>query len=170
MKEISRYLFVAKLICKERVVGLDDSERDQLDTWRGESDKRERIFSSLQNINVDELENRYEGIDVDRKWNNFKDLQSRKKRRVRMSVSVAASVCLLITGALWLWIKPSEDERVVLAEQGKQNNVSLVLANGETVDISNPQKGKVKLDQGAKLYEGKRLEYTRADFLREREL
>ena len=92
MKEISRYLFVAKLICKERVVGLDDSERDQLDTWRGESDKRERIFSSLQNINVDELENRYEGIDVDRKWNNFKDLQSRKKRRVRMSVSVAASV------------------------------------------------------------------------------
>ena len=170
MKEISRYLFVAKLICKERVVGLDDSERDQLDTWRGESDKRERIFSSLQNINVDELENRYEGIDVDRKWNNFKDLQSRKKRRVRMSVSVAASVCLLITGALWLWIKPSEDERVVLAEQGKQNNVSLVLANGETVDISNPQKGKVKLDQGAKLYEGKRLEYTRADSLREREL
>ena len=66
MKEISRYLFVAKLICKERVVGLDDSERDQLDTWRGESDKRERIFSSLQNIDVDELENRYEGIDVDR--------------------------------------------------------------------------------------------------------
>lgn len=170
MKEISRYLFIARLICKERIVGLDDSERNQLDTWRGESDKQERVFSNLQNINVDELENRYEGIDVDRKWSDFKKLQSRRKRRVGMSVSVAASICLLITGALWLWIKPSGDERVVLAEQGKQNNVSLVLANGETVDISNPLKGKVKLDQGAKLYEGKRLEYTRADSLRGKEL
>ena len=170
MKEISRYLFVARLICKERIVGLDDSEQNQLDTWRRESDRQERVFSNLQNINVDELENRYEGIDVERKWNNFRKLQSRKKRRVGMSVSVAASICLLITGALWLLIKPSEDGHVVLAEQGKQNNVSLVLASGETVDISNPLKGKVKLDQGAKLYEGKRLEYTRADSLQGKEL
>ena len=170
MKEISRYLFIAKLICKERIVGLDDSERNQLDAWRGESDKQERVFSNLQNMNVDELENRYEGIDVDRKWNHFRELQLREKRRIWVSVSVAASICLLITTTLWFWVKPSEDGRVVLAEQGKQNNVSLVLANGKTVDISNPLKGKVKLDQGAKLYEGKRLEYTQTDSLREKEL
>ena len=29
MKEISQYLFIAKLICKERIAGLDDSgEKD----------------------------------------------------------------------------------------------------------------------------------------------
>lgn len=170
MKEINRYLYIAKLICKERLVGLDDSERKQLDSWCGESDKKERVFSHLQNINTDELENRYEEVNVDRKWCDFKKLQSRKKRRIGVSISVAASICLLISIALWFWAKPLEDERVVLAVQGKQNNISLVLANGETVDISNPQKGKVKLDQGAKLYEGKRLEYTRTDSSREKEL
>ena len=28
MKEIIQYLFIAKLICKERIAGLDDSEKD----------------------------------------------------------------------------------------------------------------------------------------------
>lgn len=170
MKEVNRYLFIARLICKERIVGLDDSERDQLEVWRHESDRQGRVFSNLQNINVDELENRYEGMDVGQKWNDFRKLQSRRKKRIRISVSVAASICLLIMSALWVGVEHSEDERVVLAEQGIQNNVSLVLANGETVDISNPLGGKVKLDQGAKLYEGQCLEYARMDSLWEKEL
>lgn len=170
MKEISRYLFIARLICKERIVGLDDSERDQLDSWCCESDKQERVLSNLRSINLDELENRYEGNDIDRKWMNFKQLRCRKRRRVVISVSVAASICLLISSVLWLWIRPLEDGRVVLAEQGKRNNVSLVLANGETVDISNSSGGKVKLDQGVKLYTGQRLEYARMDFSQEKDL
>ena len=44
MEEISQYLFIAKLICKERITGLDDSERRQLDSWRNESKEGERIF------------------------------------------------------------------------------------------------------------------------------
>ena len=44
MKEISQYLFIAKLICKERIIGLDDSERRQLDSWRNESKEVERVF------------------------------------------------------------------------------------------------------------------------------
>ena len=45
MKEINQYLFIAKLICKERIIGLDDSERRQLDSWRNESKEVERVFA-----------------------------------------------------------------------------------------------------------------------------
>ena len=53
MKEISQYLFIAKLICKERITGLDDSERRQLDLWRNESKEGERVFLNLQKISTD---------------------------------------------------------------------------------------------------------------------
>lgn len=62
------------------------------------------------------------------------------------------------------------EERVVLAEQGRQNNVCLVLSTGEMVDISNVGQEEVKLDKGTKLYEGNRLEYVRPDSLHKKEL
>ena len=170
MKEISQYLFIAKLICKERIAGLNDSEKKQLDSWRNESEKRERVFLDLQRISTEELEKRYDKVDVDLKWESFKKRQQQRKRNIRMGVAVAASICLLITSGLWLWLGTLGEERVVLAEQGRQNNVCLVLSTGEMVDISNVGQEEVKLDKGTKLYEGNRLEYVRPDSLHKKEL
>lgn len=170
MKEISQYLFIAKLICKERIAGLNDSEKKQLDSWRNESEKRERVFLDLQRISTEELEKRYDNVDVDLKWESFKKRQQQRKRNIRMGVAVAASICLLITSGLWLWLGTLGEERVVLAEQGRQNNVCLVLSTGEMVDISNVGQEEVKLDKGTKLYEGNRLEYVRPDSLHKKEL
>lgn len=170
MKEISQYLFIAKLICKERIAGLNDSEKKRLDSWRNESGKRERVFLDLQRISTEELEKRYDKVDVDLKWESFKKRQQQRKRNIRMGVAVAASICLLITSGLWLWLGTLGEERVVLAEQGRQNNVCLVLSTGEMVDISNVGQEEVKLDKGTKLYEGNRLEYVRPDSLHKKEL
>lgn len=170
MKEISQYLFIAKLICKERIAGLNDLEKKQLDSWRNESEKRERVFLDLQRISTEELEKRYDKVDVDLKWESFKKRQQQRKRNIRMGVAVAASICLLITSGLWLWLGTLGEERVVLAEQGRQNNVCLVLSTGEMVDISNVGQEEVKLDKGTKLYEGNRLEYVRPDSLHKKEL
>lgn len=170
MKEISQYLFIAKLICKERIAGLDDSEKRQLDSWRSESKEKEHVFLNLQRISTEELEKRYDGVDVDLKWKSFKKRQQQRKRNIRVGVAVAASVCLLITSVLWLWLGTLGEERVVLAEQGQQNNVCLVLSTGEVVDISNVGQDEVKLDKGTKLYEGNRLEYVQPDSLHKKEL
>ena len=170
MKEISQYLFIAKLICKERITGLDDSERRQLDSWRNESKEGERIFLNLQRISTEELEKRYDGVDVDMKWKDFKKRQQQGRRNIRVGVTVAASICLLITSGLWLWLGGAREERVVLAEQGRKNNVCLVLSTGEVVDISNVEQDEVKLDKGTKLYSGNRLEYVRLDSLHKKEL
>ena len=170
MKEISQYLFIAKLICKERIAGLNDSEKKRLDSWRNESGKRERVFLDLQRISTEELEKRYDKVDVDLKWESFKKRQQQRKRNIRVGVAVAASVCLLITSVLWLWLGTLGEERVVLAEQGQQNNVCLVLSTGEVVDISNVGQDEVKLDKGTKLYEGNRLEYVQPDSLHKKEL
>ncbi len=170
MKEISQYLFIAKLICKERIAGLDDSEKRQLDSWRNESRGRERIFLNLQRISAEELEKRYGGVDVDLKWKDFKKRKHQRKRNIRAGVVIAASVCLLITSGLWLWLENSRENHVVLAEQGQQNNVCLVLSTGEVVNVSNVGKDEVKLDKGTKLYEGNRLEYVRTDSLNKKEL
>ena len=170
MKEIIQYLFIAKLICKERIAGLNDSEKKRLDSWRNESGKRERVFLDLQRISTEELEKRYDKVDVDLKWESFKKRQQQRKRNIRMGVAVAASICLLITSGLWLWLGTLGEERVVLAEQGRQNNVCLVLSTGEMVDISNVGQEEVKLDKGTKLYEGNRLEYVRPDSLHKKEL
>ena len=170
MKEIIQYLFIAKLICKERIAGLDDSEKRQLDSWRSESKENEHVFLNLQRISTEELEKRYEGVDVDLKWKSFKKRQQQRKRSIRVGVAVAASVCLLITSVLWLWLGTLGEERVVLAEQGQQNNVCLVLSTGEVVDISNVGQDEVKLDKGTKLYEGNRLEYVQPDSLHKKEL
>ena len=170
MKEIIQYLFIAKLICKERIAGLDDSEKRQLDSWRSESKEKEHVFLNLQRISTEELEKRYDGVDVDLKWKSFKKRQQQRKRNIRMGVAVAASVCLLITSVLWLWLGTLGEERVVLAEQGQQNNVCLVLSTGEVVDISNVGQDEVKLDKGTKLYEGNRLEYVQPDSLHKKEL
>lgn len=170
MKEIIQYLFIAKLICKERIAGLDDSEKRQLDSWRSESKEKEHVFLNLQRISTEELEKRYDGVDVDLKWKSFKKRQQQRKRNIRVGVAVAASVCLLITSVLWLWLGTLGEERVVLAEQGQQNNVCLVLSTGEVVDISNVGQDEVKLDKGTKLYEGNRLEYVQPDSLYKKEL
>lgn len=170
MKEIIQYLFIAKLICKERIAGLDDSEKRQLDSWRSESKEKEHVFLNLQRISTEELEKRYDGVDVDLKWKSFKKRQQQRKRNIRVGVAVAASVCLLITSVLWLWLGTLGEERVVLAEQGQQNNVCLVLSTGEVVDISNVGQDEVKLDKGTKLYEGNRLEYVQPDSLHKKEL
>ncbi|OKZ18214.1 MULTISPECIES: FecR family protein [Butyricimonas] len=170
MKEISQYLFIAKLICKERITGLDDSERRQLDLWRNESKEGERVFLNLQKISTEELEKRYDGVDVDMKWEDFKKRQQQGRRNIRVGVTVAASICLLITSGLWLWLGGAREERVVLAEQGRKNNVCLVLSTGEVVDISNVEQDEVKLDKGTKLYSGNRLEYVRPDSLHKKEL
>ena len=170
MKEIIQYLFIAKLICKERIAGLDDSEKRQLDSWRSESKEKEHVFLNLQRISTEELEKRYDGVDVDLKWESFKKRQQQRKRNIRVGVAVAASVCLLITSVLWLWLGTLGEERVVLAEQGQQNNVCLVLSTGEVVDISNVGQDEVKLDKGTKLYEGNRLEYVQPDSLHKKEL
>ena len=170
MKEINQYLFIAKLICKERITGLDDSERRQLDSWRNESKEGERIFLNLQRISTEELEKRYDEVDVDMKWKDFKKRQQQGRRNIRVGVTVAASICLLITSGLWLWLGGAREERVVLAEQGRKNNVCLVLSTGEVVDISNVEQDEVKLDKGTKLYSGNRLEYVRLDSLHKKEL
>ena len=170
MEEISQYLFIAKLICKERITGLDDSERRQLDSWRNESKEGERIFLNLQKISTEELEKRYDEVDVDMKWKDFKKRQQQGRRNIRVGVTVAASICLLITSGLWLWLGGAREDRVVLAEQGRQNNVCLVLSTGEVVDISNAEQDEVKLDKGTKLYEGNRLEYVQPDSLHKKEL
>ena len=170
MEEISQYLFIAKLICKERITGLDDSERRQLDSWRNESKEGERIFLNLQKISTEELEKRYDEVDVDMKWKDFKKRQQQGRRNIRVGVTVAASICLLITSGLWLWLGGAREDRVVLAEQGRQNNVCLVLSTGEVVDISNAEQDEVKLDKGTKLYSGNRLEYVRPDSLHKKEL
>ena len=170
MKEISQYLFIAKLICKERITGLDDSERRQLDLWRNESKEGERVFLNLQKISTEELEKRYDGVDVDMKWEDFKKRQQQGRRNIRVGVTVAASICLLMTSGLWLWLGGAKEERVVLAEQGRKNNVCLVLSTGEVVDISNVEQDEVKLDKGTKLYSGNRLEYVRPDSLHKKEL
>lgn len=125
-----------------------------MDSWRNESGKRERVFLDLQRISTEELEKRYDKVDVDLKWESFKKRQQQRKRNIRMGVAVAASICLLITSGLWLWLGTLGEERVVLAEQGRQNNVCLVLSTGEMVDISNVGQEEVKLDKGTKLYEG----------------
>ena len=170
MEEISQYLFIAKLICKERITGLDDSERRQLDLWRNESKEGERVFFNLQRISTEELEKRYDEVDVDMKWKDFKKRQQQGRRNIRVGVTVAASICLLITSGLWLWLGGAKEEGVVLAEQGRQNNVCLVLSTGEVVDISNAEQDEVKLDKGTKLYSGNRLEYVRPDSLHKKEL
>ena len=170
MKEINQYLFIAKLICKERIIGLDDSERRQLDSWRNESKEGERVFLNLQKISTEELEKRYDEVDVDMKWEDFKKRQQQGRRNIRVGVTVAASICLLITSGLWLWLGGAREERVVLAEQGRKNNVCLVLSTGEVVDISNVEQDEVKLDKGTKLYSGNRLEYVRPDSLHKKEL
>ena len=170
MKEIIQYLFIAKLICKERIAGLDNSEKRQLDSWRSETKEKEHVFLNLQRISTEELEKRYDGVDVDLKWKSFKKRQQQRKRNIRVGVAVVASICLLITSALWLWLGTLGEERVVLAEQGQQNNVCLVLSTGEVVDISNVGQDEVKLDKGTKLYEGNRLEYVQPDSLHKKEL
>ena len=170
MKEISQYLFIAKLICKERITGLDDSERRQLDSWKNESKEGERVFLNLKRISTEELEKRYDEVDVDMKWEDFKKRQQQGKRNIRVGVTVAASICLLIISGLWLWLGGAKEERIVLAEQGRQNNVCLVLSTGEVVDISNVEQDEVKLDKGTKLYSGNRLEYVRLDSLHKKEL
>ena len=170
MKQISQYLFIAKLICKERITGLDDSERRQLDSWKNESKEGERVFLNLKRISTEELEKRYDEVDVDMKWEDFKKRQQQGKRNIRVGVTVAASICLLIISGLWLWLGGAKEERIVLAEQGRQNNVCLVLSTGEVVDISNVEQDEVKLDKGTKLYSGNRLEYVRPDSLHKKEL
>ena len=57
MKEISQYLFIAKLICKERITGLDDSGEDSWIYGGMNREGGERVFLNLQKISTEELEN-----------------------------------------------------------------------------------------------------------------
>lgn len=160
MEDIKQYMNIARLICKKRLFKLNESEARLLDTWRQDSEVKERVFRNLQEISTDDLGRRYERADVDERWEYFKKKRSGRQKRIMWSVGAAASVCLLMTAVLGYWVQRPGEREVLAVETEQPNSVRLVLSTGETMNVSAEPEKVMALNEGTKLYVEGHLKYV----------
>lgn len=94
METIIRYIKIARLICKQRLFGLEQSEERELNEWKGEYLPDDPMYRELP---LDKLDERYNRADIDREWGLFqKRLGKNRNHKLVLSLSVAAGICLLV--------------------------------------------------------------------------
>lgn len=158
METIQKYIELARLICKRRLLGLNRRETEKLEAWQKENPRYKSEFRNLQNIGLQGLSGRYEKIDTDRQWRKF---QKRTVHRtyvwLRAGV-VAAGICLLLGTAGLFYRQSCFLSQPEIAETVPEG-IRLVLSSGKTLDLSDRKNIDVRQIEGNVILHNGQLEY-----------
>lgn len=162
METILRHIKIARLLCKRRLIGLEEEEEVLLDCWRREHTQNDKDYSLYQHIDIDKLASRYERIDTDKQWSDFRHKVAGKKRRMWLRVGgVAAGLCLVI-GISYLLYPDTATSYPTQSQESVSQNIRLILSSGKTLDLSNRKHLDIRQIEGNAVLHHNQLEY-RAD-------
>lgn len=158
METIQKYIRVAHLICKRRLLGLNQREEEALKGWLKESPHHNSDFENLQYIDLERLSGRYRKIDTERQWKNFQKRVVRPTYRWLRVGGVAAGICLVAGMSWWLYwhSRPALQPEIVVAVP---EGIRLVLSTGKTLNLSDCKKVDVGQIEGNVILHSDQLEY-----------
>lgn len=149
MERIIIALKIARLVCKKRLFGLSPAEEEELASACRQGMEGVDIPALADTLSPSSLEERYSAVDPAAEWSLFRKRVG-KRHRLRWWAA-AAAVCLLLAGGGAAWWLRSEEPVTVLARKDVRDGISLILANGEKVNLSDSSSC-VALDPGTTLH------------------
>jgi len=142
MKNIIAIIEIARLIIKEKCMGLSFSDKKILENWLLNSENNRKSYKDVSKRDYSKIKSEYDVIDTEKQWSLFNDninkrkSQSKNSRKLTFIISSAAVIVLFLGITLLLNISSSKNERATY-KQYKPKTVQLILGNGENVDLQN---------------------------------
>ncbi len=161
MVSIEKYQNIASLIVKEKLVGLNDSEADELKIWLEESPKHKILYNNLLKIDFSVDLNLYDEIDSRAGLLKYKKKQVQNKKYQFVwygGVVAVVAVFVVCLGIMWIWnynkshvdlntIVPGTSMAELVLSDG-----SVRYLNEESQEVDAKIDGAVIYNRGSELY------------------
>ncbi len=160
MSMTKAYIKISKLIYKEKTGLLSDSESDFLNAWKNESEENRSIYERLiQDLDLDSKQTEYNQIDLDEVWKKLEpQLKSETKVRTLFKEFVRYAAILILPLAIGGYLVynaidsvETYDEILVDHITPGTQKATLVLANGEMIDLEDQKNRLIKTKEGDQL-------------------
>ncbi|MCZ4695572.1 FecR family protein [Ancylomarina euxinus] len=160
MSTTKAHIKISKLIYKERTDLLSESETDFLNVWKNESDENRTIYERLsQDLDLESKKEEYNQIDLGEAWKKLEpQLKAETKVRTLFKEFVRYAAILILPLAIGGYLVyhaidsvESYDEILVDNIKPGTQKATLVLANGEMIDLEDQQNSLIKTPEGDQL-------------------
>ena len=160
MNTTKAYIKISKLIYKERTDLLSDSEKNFLDVWKNESEENLAIYNTLnQDLNLDSKKNEYDQIDSGKAWLKIESqLKAETKIRILFKEFIRCVAVLILPLAIGGYLVYNAIDSVETYDEVFVDNITpgtqkatLVLSNGEMIDLEEQQNSVIKTTEGDQL-------------------
>ena len=158
MNTTKEYINISQLIYKERSNLLSDNEASTLDEWSGKSIENQDIYQRLsQELDLESKIEAYNSIDPDKAWLKLEiGLKTKTIKLFKELIRYAAVLILpLAIGGYLVYnaIDSAETYEEILIDNvvpGTQK-ASLILSNGEVIDLENKKDSLIQINDGSQL-------------------
>ncbi|RPE12044.1 DUF4974 domain-containing protein [Chitinophaga lutea] len=156
--------YIQELLLKEHYGLLSPEEQEELNALLATSEEVREMREELQrDVPKGEAMEAMEAFDVNRNLAYIEhEVAVQRSRRRRQVWSSAAAVVLVLLGVAWLLLKPGGSEEAVLAANGDgpANGVTLKLADGKKIALSDSGRQTINLDAATLTANNRVLEYS----------
>lgn len=158
MVSIEKYQKIASLIAKEKLVGLNKSEADELKIWLEDSSEHKILYNNLLKKDFSADLSLYDKIDSREGLLKYKkkQLQSKKIQLVWYGGVVAVFVVCLVIMWIWNYNKPHVDLNTIVPGTSKAELVlsdgSVRYLNEESQEVDAKIDGAIIHNRGSELY------------------
>ncbi len=158
MVSIEKYQKIASLIAKEKLVGLNKSEADELKIWLEDSSEHKILYNNLLKKDFSADLSLYDKIDSREGLLKYKkkQIQSKKMQLVWYVGVVAVSVVCLVIMWIWNYNKPHVDLNTIVPGTSKAELVlsdgSVRYLNEESQEVDAKIDGAIIHNRGSELY------------------
>ena len=158
MVSIEKYQKIASLIAKEKLVGLNKSEADELKIWLEDSPEHKILYNNLLKKDFSADLSLYDKIDSREGLLKYKkkQIQSKKIQLVWYGGVVAVFVVCLVIMWIWNYNKPHVDLNTIVQGTSKAELVlsdgSVRYLNEESQEVDAKIDGAIIHNRGSELY------------------
>lgn len=145
MEKINSIIEISGLIARDISGQLSQQEKDRLEKWIGSSEQNRKLYEKIvDGKNLAERNKVYESIDAEKAWKRVSFVftpQQQRKRIVPILFRYAAAILILVLmGVSSYWLINEKQLKTGQSMAGivpGTTQAVLVLANGESVNLSN---------------------------------
>lgn len=154
------HIKISNLIYKEKTDLLNDSETDFLNAWKNESEENMSLYERLiQDLDLDSKKEEYNQIDLGEAWERLESqLKTEIKVRSLFKEFVRYAAILILPLAIGGYLVYNAIDSVEIYDEILVDNIipgtqkaTLVLANGEMIDLEDQKNRLIKTTEGDQL-------------------
>jgi len=160
MSTTKAHIKISKLIYKEKTDLLNESESDILNAWKHESEENRSLYERLvQDLDLDSKKKEYNQIDSEQAWKKLEpQLKAETKVRTLFKEFVRYAAILILPLAIGGYLVYNAIDSVETYDEVWVDNITpgtqkatLILSNGETIDLEDQQNQLIKTTEGDQL-------------------